>query len=85
MFCEKGVLRNFAKFTGKHLCQSLFFNKVAGAASEQKQSTGRALYIGLLEEYNQIHGKTILDKVTGSQPANLLKRDSFFHKFGEFF
>ena len=25
MFCEKGVLRNFAKFTGKHLCQSLFF------------------------------------------------------------
>ena len=25
----KGVFRNFAKFTG-HLCQSLFFNKVAG-------------------------------------------------------
>ena len=23
----KGVLRNFAKFTGKDLCQSLFFNK----------------------------------------------------------
>ena len=23
-----GVLRNFTKFTGKHLCQSLFFNKV---------------------------------------------------------
>ena len=27
---KKAVLRNFAKFTGKHLCQSLFFNKVAG-------------------------------------------------------
>ena len=27
---SKGVLRNFAKFTGKHLCQSLCFNKVAG-------------------------------------------------------
>ena len=26
---KKGVLRNFAKFTGKHLCQSLFFNKAA--------------------------------------------------------
>ena len=25
---KKGVLRNFTKFTGKHLCQSLFFNKV---------------------------------------------------------
>ena len=30
VFCKKGVLRNFAKFTGKHLCQSLSFNKVAG-------------------------------------------------------
>ena len=27
---KKGVLRYFAKFTGKHLCQRLFFNKVAG-------------------------------------------------------
>ena len=26
----KGVLRNFEKFTEKHLCQSLFFNKVVG-------------------------------------------------------
>ena len=25
-----GVLKNLTKFTGKHLCQSLFFNKVAG-------------------------------------------------------
>ena len=25
---RKGALRNFAKFTGKHLCQSLFFNKI---------------------------------------------------------
>ena len=27
---RKGVLRNFEKFTGKHPCQSLYFNKVAG-------------------------------------------------------
>ena len=33
MLCEKGVLRNFAKFTGKHLCQSFFFNKVAALSS----------------------------------------------------
>ena len=31
VFCKKGVLRNFPKFTGKHLYQWLFFNKVAGA------------------------------------------------------
>ena len=27
---EKSVLKNSAKFTGKHLCQGLFFNKVSG-------------------------------------------------------
>ena len=30
VFCKKGAFRNFAKFAGKHLHQSLFFNKVAG-------------------------------------------------------
>ena len=30
VFCKKDVLRSFAKFTGKQLCQSFFFNKVAG-------------------------------------------------------
>ena len=29
VYCKKGVLGKFAKFTGKHLCQTLFFNKVA--------------------------------------------------------
>ena len=28
VFCKKGVIRNFAKFTGKHMFQDLFFNKV---------------------------------------------------------
>ena len=32
--CKKDVLRIFAKFTGKTLCQSLFFNKVAGCNKE---------------------------------------------------
>ena len=30
VFCKKGVTKSFAKFTGEHLCQSLFFNNVAG-------------------------------------------------------
>ena len=33
VLCQKGVLRHFTKFTGKHLCQGLFFNKVAGGAT----------------------------------------------------
>ena len=28
VFCKKGILRNFAKFTGKRLCQSLFLIKL---------------------------------------------------------
>ena len=34
VFCKKDALRNFAKFSGKHLCQSLFFNKVADLRPE---------------------------------------------------
>ena len=30
MFYKIGILRNFRKLTGKHLCQILFFNKVVG-------------------------------------------------------
>ena len=30
VLCKKGVVRNSAKFTGKDLCQSLYFNKTAG-------------------------------------------------------
>ena len=30
VFCKNGVLRNFSKFTGEHLRQSPFFDKVVG-------------------------------------------------------
>ena len=30
MFRKKAVVKNFSKFTGNQLCQSLFPNKVAG-------------------------------------------------------
>ena len=30
VFCKKDVFKNFTKFTGKHLCQILVFNKVTG-------------------------------------------------------
>ena len=35
VFCKKGVLRNFAKFTGKHQCQSHFLNNVAAGLGLQ--------------------------------------------------
>ena len=36
VLCIKGVLRNFTKFTGKQLCQSLFFNKIANPMPKKK-------------------------------------------------
>ena len=30
VFCNRGSLKNFTKFTENHLSQGLFFNKVSG-------------------------------------------------------
>ena len=38
VFCKKDVLRSIAKFTGKLLCQSLFFNNVAGLCEISKNT-----------------------------------------------
>ena len=38
-FMKRGVLRNFAKFTGKNLCQSIVFNKVADVCNFIKKDT----------------------------------------------
>ena len=37
-FCKKVVLKSFAKFTGKHLCQILFFHKVASPGRSPSSS-----------------------------------------------
>ena len=44
VFCSKDVLRNFAKFSGKDLCQNLFFNKVAGLCNFIKKETLAQLF-----------------------------------------
>ena len=36
--CKKGVLRNFAKFIGKHLCQSLFLQNFANFCEISKNA-----------------------------------------------
>ena len=52
LFCKKGVLKNFTKFTGKHLCQSLFLNKIAGlrpATLLQKRLWHRCLSLNFVK------------------------------------
>ena len=48
---KKDVLRNFAKFTEKHLCESLVLNKVAGQACNfiKKQTLAQVLSCELCE------------------------------------
>ena len=43
---RKGFLRNFAKVTGKCMCQSLFLNKVAGWACNfiKKETLAQVFY-----------------------------------------
>ena len=50
---KKGVLRNVAKFTGRHLCQSLFFNKFAGLrpATDKNTFFTERLWWMLLKRY----------------------------------
>ena len=38
VFCEKGVLRNFAKFTRKHLCQRFFLKKSTASNLIKKET-----------------------------------------------
>ena len=52
VLCRKGALRNFAKFTRKHLCQVLFFNKVVGlrpANFIEKETLAQVFSCGICE------------------------------------
>ena len=58
---RKGVLRNFAKSIGKQLCQSLYFNKVAGLLRTPflKNTSGRLLldhdHVTFIKRINNFH------------------------------
>ena len=47
VFCKKDVLKNFSKFAGKHLCQSIFLNKAASLrpATLLKRDSGRCFLV----------------------------------------
>ena len=48
---KKVVLRNFEKFTGKRLCQSLFFSKVVGPQLYSKRDSGTGVFLRSLQEH----------------------------------
>ena len=60
VFCEKSVLKGFKIFTGKHLSQGLFFNKVADL---------RPAYL-IIKRLQSL----FFNKVAGLRPEFLLKQ-----------
>ena len=72
LFCQKGFLKNFAKFTEKHLYWSLFLSKVAGlrwlllrvAMSfrfRQLQSWDSLLYTYIAGQIHAIYREALLE------------------------
>ena len=49
LFCKKGTLRNFAEFIGKHLCQSLLFNKVTHCNFIKKETLAQCFLVNFVE------------------------------------
>ena len=54
VFCEKGVLEKFAKFTVKHLCQSFFLIKLQASSLQLywKKYSGGGVFLWILLNKN---------------------------------
>ena len=50
MFCKKGVLKSFAKFTGKQLWQILFLDKVSGL-TPATWDHGTSIFLWILQNF----------------------------------
>ena len=59
---KNDFLRNFAKFTGKHLCQSLFFNNGLRPATLLKKETLAQVFSC---EFCEISKNTFLQNTPG--------------------
>ena len=76
---EKGVLKNFTKFTGKHRCQSLFFSKVI-----KKETLAQVFSCELCEIFKNIFlqntsGRLLLNQTDGHSDSirNMLEEHLF--------
>ena len=58
LLSKKVVHRNFTKFTGKYLCQSLFFSKVAGLRFSGQRDSGTGVFLWILRQSSPISTST---------------------------
>ena len=71
---RKGFLRKFAKFTEKHLCQSLFFNEVAGLTEHLRPSKHSPWWRRLTSSSSQDVFKTSWSRRTYSPYLYVFRR-----------
>ena len=87
-FCKEGVLKNFAKFTGKHLLQRIFLNK--GCRPQvchfiEKETLTQAFSCELCEVFKSVFFYRT-PPVTASickNPEKIFKEKWFFHFFAD--
>ena len=79
MFCEKGVLEYFVKFTVKHMCKRLFFNKVAGLTSPTSLNSdvSKLWHRCFPMNFAKFLGATILQNISGSCFSILIQLHDF--------
>ena len=73
---KKGVLKNLAKLTREHLCQSLFFNKVADlrTAALLKKTLTQLFFCEFCEIFKNIFfTEHLLQAVSQNLPSIIIK------------
>ena len=77
IFYKKGVIKNFAKFTGKHLCQSLFLNKIIKKTKKYLNET--VWKIGTTKVVHMLRYFRNLCQLTKKNFGDLILHDSIDH------
>ena len=73
---RKGVLRNFANLTRKHLCQSLFFDKVAGFSLWKEMLWHRCFHVNFVKFLRTLY----LQNTSGKLLLSLWEDKTFHYK-----
>ena len=76
---EKGVLRHFEKFTGKHLWRNLFFDKVADRPEPATLLKKETLAQVFPCDFYEISVNTFLQKISGRLLLELKTFKDFWH------
>ena len=76
VFCKKGVLRNFAKFTEKQLCQSLFFSKVAGRKSSHRRCSVKKMFLNILQNSQEKTCARVSFLIKLQASCNFIKKET---------